>query len=285
MSDINLDAKKDLVFVAQNSTLNTQEIFYKANISTSSGFQFSNNNTLIFQTKNTSSLHIADIDNNGFEDIILGKNDGSLEAWGRNNAQINYSLLTDSLAGYSANYLQQQPSLASADINNNGKTDWFICNNSGECFYLLDTILYPKSPKWTKSNINLNTFGVNNSKHIGINPNINIIALDTSYQLIAGNISGGIQLFSTKASSKLTNPEESEYVNLYPNPAENYFIFYAEKNGFITIYYALGKEYFTKNIISFDKNKIQTTDLKSGIYFVKFINSNNKNSIHKLVIK
>ncbi|MEY5048515.1 MAG: hypothetical protein RLZZ175_1874 [Bacteroidota bacterium] len=285
LSDINLDSKKDLVFIAQYSTSNTQEIYYIANVSTSSDYQFSSNNTSLFQAKNASSLHIADIDNNGYEDIILGKNDGSLEAWGRNSASINYSLVTDSLAGYSSNYLQQQPSLASADINNNGKTDWFVCNNSGECYYALDTILYPKSPKWTKSNINLNAIAVNNTSHLGINPNINIIALDTSYQLIAGNISGGIQLFSTKASSKLTNPEESDFVNLYPNPAENFFIFYAEKNGFITIYDALGKEYFSTNITAFDKNKINTTNLKSGIYFVKFINSTNKNSIHKLVIK
>ena len=60
LSDINLDAKKDLVLVAQNSTSNTQEIFYNTNVSTSFDYQFSNNNSSLFQTSNASSLHIAD---------------------------------------------------------------------------------------------------------------------------------------------------------------------------------------------------------------------------------
>lgn len=90
---------------------------------------------------------------------------------------------------------------------------------------------------------------------------------------------------STNTSTDITN---NYSIDIFPNPAENYFHIEIDKTTYkkkpkIEIYTALGKLVHKQQLNEIN-TKINTTGLKSGLYFVK-IYCSNCNSVKKLIIK
>lgn len=94
--------------------------------------------------------------------------------------------------------------------------------------------------------------------------------------------------YNFTCESNLSKELLNSQINIYPNPAEKYFIIeidkliYKEKPE-IEVYTALGKLVYKQRLTEMH-TKISTANLKSGLYFVK-IHSNNGITVKKLVIK
>ena len=71
-------------------------------------------------------------------------------------------------------------------------------------------------------------------------------------------------------------------VKIYPNPTNDYLYFNSsQKIILIIIYNEIGQE--IKRVNSVSENKIDLSNLKSGLYIIKFLNMNNEKIVKKVL--
>jgi len=90
-------------------------------------------------------------------------------------------------------------------------------------------------------------------------------------------------------ATNINNSKQNQHFNLYPNPAQNYFTVEAVSTSshLKTIEcYTIEGELLIRNNCPFSSSKIifETTQLKSGIYFVKIIDDEGASHVKKVVI-
>ena len=95
-----------------------------------------------------------------------------------------------------------------------------------------------------------------------------------------------IPFTSSNCSLLSTNNFKDSDFKLYPNPVgdELSFDFSDFKNNFsVKIYNSLGSLVQTNSLISLNNNKLNTTNLKSGMYFIELNDENNNRYVEKFI--
>ena len=220
-ADLNHDAKIDLVFTATDFLTGQTKLYYLPNKSSStldfSGQSVQQTNIFIVSSEN---ITVVDVNDDGFQDLLIGKSNGSLQFWkNQQNTVLSFTLEDDTFLEISANILRQNISGTAADLDMDGKIDLILAdqrgmlnivpdfrnatNVSGE---LTDVIFNPITNDYK-------------SKNLGgrIWPATTNIFNTNKPSIAVGNTLGGIYILRNDEGESL--PEHPS-ITIYPNPVE-----------------------------------------------------------------
>lgn len=274
-ADINADGTLDFVFTGTGLPNGQTALLYIPNLSTT-GLNFSGQSiqSANFEIGQTDNVLLVDVDQDGIQDILLGKSNGAVEYW-RNNGpagQFNYSLRTNSFLGLGISTDRQSPSLAAGDLDADGRSDLVLGNQRGELSIygdfraqntniaaITDIVFNPITEKYY-------------SKNLGgrIWPTIVNLFNSDKPALVVGNTLGGLHILKNETSKDLP---ENPVVDLYPNPVENTETLYitADRNMTVQFYTALGQTLSESYFIPANqKYPVLLTGLTPGIYLARF---------------
>lgn len=292
-TDLNNDNALDVVFSCVNN--GNKELKYILNsnsINSIPTFEINNINTIAdFTVSNTDNFCFADLNNDFWQDVLIGKAAGNIEYWTRNSSGISYNLVTSNFGGLTNSNFRTCPSLAVVDFDKNESNDLLITDNSGYIY------LYKNISQIIQNNtltiedtikINPNDFTENHFSKTGSLPTLTIADIDKNgiKEYYIGNAAGGILSFSETKSGNLTAENDINFLKIYPNPNHsNTFTFESKESSNCTIYDVTGKVIVDSlTIPSFSKLEYSFPQLSSGVYLVKIKSSVNYKVMRLVVL-
>lgn len=260
-------------------------------------------NTAVFSLTTPNYLHIDvgndatpllyDLDNDGLNDLIIGKRTGTFSYYRNTGTSTipNFSLITDSLGKVATKRV----------FDFNGNSSPFIIDSVGT------TLLFSGSKNgsiYKFGNIDGNltgTFSIDSVFHNiweGINSVVSIsdINNDSKLDMLVGNQSGGLSYYDggtfpaptvidTVGLTVIQKSNIINKVNIYPNPTNGIItIDLGEtnlKNANLKVITLLGKEVYNKQVTT-PKTTLNLNNYSKGIYLLKFSNQNGS-KVYKVV--
>lgn len=292
-TDLNNDNALDLVFSCVNN--GNKELKYILNSNSGNSiptFEISNINTIAdFSVSNTDNFCFVDLNNDSWEDILIGKAAGNIEYWTRNSLGISYNLVTSNFGGLTNSNFRTCPSVTVVDFDKNESKDLLITDNSGYIYLYKNISQIIQNNTLTKEDtisINENDFTENRFSKTGSLPTITIADIDKNgiIEYYIGNAAGGILAFSETKSGNLTAENDIDFLKIYPNPNQsNTFTFESKESSTCTIYDVTGKIIVDSLFIpSFSKLEYSFPQLSSGVYLVKIKSSINYKVMRLVVL-
>ncbi len=233
--------------------------------------------------------YIIDLDKDGKSDLVIGERNGNLNYYkGNATSSAKFYYVTDSLGkvkiktnniaiGYT------QPTIA--DVNNDGKYDLILgTNTSGLQFYNniedhINDIFTYTSPMVT------DYLGSRTTSAIAD------ITNDGKFELLTGNVDGGLIIFSQDPPPfiptliKSNIPDKLNF-DVYPNPANEqmYINVKGIKNIHLQLYNLVGQEILSKKYELQNDILLNTNSITNGMYLLK-ISDGEKEGVQKIVIQ
>lgn len=291
VGDIDNDGDSDLVVGISDGRM-----IYWENIAT-----LGNVPNLIYKgiLKNTSNVdinvganatpYLIDLNRDGKTDLIIGERNGNINYYkGTSSNSAQFLLETDSIGKIkiktnSNNIGYTQPVIK--DINNDGKYDLVLGTNlSGLLFYnnIEDSI---NARVLSSSPIVSDYLGNRTTS------TIDDITNDGKLELLTGNTSGGLIIFSQDAPPFIPTSIKNNYVekldfDVFPNPTNNqlYININELKSNFtIQIFNAVGQEISSTKYKQQQLIELNTSQLSNGFYLIK-ITDGEKEGLKKIVV-
>lgn len=225
-ADMNGDTKPDLVFTAQTGTVT--QLYYILNTGTVAA-DFSGSVTPAGFTVTWREENITPVDVNldGLQDIIVGRLNGALDYWkntGTTSSPV-FTLEQENYLALSSTVLRQSPSVATGDLNNDGKDELIYGDQSGK----LTVIRNFREAADASGSVTEIVYNTTLNDYIAQNlggriwPTIaNLYGLPKQ-EIITGNILGGVHILKHRFPTTSVSEEIQEpVIKVYPNPAFNY---------------------------------------------------------------
>lgn len=234
--------------------------------------------------------NLVDIDRNGTLDLIIGERNGNLNYYkniGTQNAP-NFEFVTDSLGKIKVGFSSFSPGFTAPEIrdfNNDNKWDLMLGNINGDVLFY-NNIEDSLTAKWTaQRDTLLVTKKTSRSTYTAAD-----ITGDGKLEIIKGNFSGGLELFSQNPPpfqpvGIKQNTLDLLAFNIFPNPSkqEIYITLNNTRNTMpynVNVFDVNGRS--VKTMLWTIGETINIADLESGIYFIQVSNTN-ESGIRKLV--
>lgn len=246
-------------------------------------FILSDENYMNINVGEYSTPQLFDLDKDGKTDLIIGEKGGNINYYrntGSNN-QPEFTFITDSLGkinvtdpmyslhGYSTPWFFR-------DLQN--KTHLIVGSEQGEIFYYtnIDDNLNGKFTLSDELYNLLDTTDISFDCGLRTGASIADISQNGSFEMIAGNYSGGLEYFNGSAEvlPGFLEPEELNNIIIYPNPAVSSITILpngTEINS-VSIFDINGQLVFQDKLVS-DRNynlSVDVSQLKKGLYLVQF---------------
>ena len=286
--DMDTDQATDLVFTATSFDDNITRLYYLKNQSNAAlDFENATLHTLDFSLTSTENVHIADINEDGLPDILVGRSEGNLEYW--KNAGIEGSPLfvleRDDYLGFNTSTSRQNLSCATADLDADGNTDLVIGDQTGKLGIIANfrQTSPPEPEEHVIFNTALQTYGV---KNLGgrIWPTVVNLFNANKPAVVVGNVLGGVHILKNDEGKSL--PEKPE-VNVYPNPVGKYDVLniHADRAVTMQVISLLGQQLGPAVVLSANQiHRYTLPPLSAGLYLLKFT-TNNKSYTQRLIIQ
>jgi FG-GAP-like repeat len=221
-ADMNGDSKTDFVFTAQSAA--TTQLYYILNTGTSvpdfSGSIISSGFFLPWRDEN---LTIADVDEDGKKDLIIGRLNGALQYW-RNTGTVaspTYALENENFLSLSSTVLRQNPSIVTGDLNKDGKDDLIYGDQTGKLTIISK---YKEVPDASGSRTEL-VYNPTLDDYIAQNlggrvwPTITNLFGNQKPEIVAGNILGGLRILKSRVfTTGVSEETAAPVIQVYPNP-------------------------------------------------------------------
>ena len=219
-ADLNHDTKPDLVFTATDLLNGQTKMYYLANQSHTGldflGQTIQQTGVSILSSEN---VLVVDVDNDGFQDLLIGKSNGALQYW--KNLRVpetpSFSLENDTYLGISANVLRQNITGAATDLDADGKIDLVLGDQRG-VLNVISNFREASDVNEEITNIIFNPLTTDyRSKNLGgrIWPVTANIFNTNKPSIIVGNTLGGIYVLRNDEGASLPN---EPVISLFPNP-------------------------------------------------------------------
>lgn len=273
--DMNGDTKTDLVFTASNSQGLSTQLYFIANNS-NAGLNFSGQSPqpLNFSIFSTENIHVTYVNNDLLPDLLVGKQNGSLQYWENSGTPTtpNFILANAAYLGLGSSVLRQSISASSGDLDIDGKTDLVIGDQSGNITIISDFKNVPDASNGITEviyNPILQNYGIHN---LGgrIWPVIANMYNTTKPAIAVGNIQGGVHVLKNDESTPL--PVEPQ-IQIFPNPASKNtsLNITVDRPGFFQVFTVTGQEVGVPFLFQGQQlYPFETGELKSGIYIIRF---------------
>lgn len=293
-ADMNGDALIDFVFTASSQFGTNTQLYYFAN---QNGIGLNIDYTLNatgFLINTTENISVADVNRDGKNDLLVGKQNGSLQYWQNTGTAASpaYTLEDDSFLGLGSSVLRSSPACVTADLDADGKTDLVLGDQTargemaGRIMVIPDyrnatdiangtmDILYnPLSDSYTSLNLGGKVW-----------PAVGNIFKSDKPSIIIGNTLGGLHVL--KHAEANTLPEKPS-IDVYPNPvaqAASVLNIKTDRPAAVIILNSLGQEMDEPVFLqAFQEYSFQTARLSKGIYLLYFV-IGGKTYVHKIAI-
>lgn len=292
--DITGDAKTDLVFTATSLQNGLTSLYYVANKS-DGAFDFSSQtlqNTGFNSIIRTENAYVTDVDQNGSMDILLGKSTGAVEFWKNTGkpGSFTFAKAPSNYLGLGTSLERQNASLATADLNADGKDDLILGDQTGilkivgnyreatdASGAVTDIVYHEFLPGTLEPGYSTQNFGGR------IWPTVANLFNTDKPAIVVGNILGGVQVLRHDNGGSL-NDEPA--VKVWPVPVERTGVLKVmpDRPVVMEMYSALGQR--VAGPVGLDANTIYNLTVlpaAGGMYILKFT-ANNKSFARRIVI-
>jgi hypothetical protein len=290
-TDLNHDLALDLVLIsADNGLKNARYFLNTATKATTMAFDLSKGQVIVeLNIKNTDNFCFADLNADGYDDLLIGKTAGNIEYWLRKPESIAYNLVTANLGGLNNSSTRSCPSPACSDIDQDGILDLMISDNSGYLYWYSNLPLLIQNnalPKEDTIATNAEKLIPNKYSKIGYFPTLTLADLNHNSrpELFIGNAAGGLISFTdtVKVVEKPTLPSSFK---IYPNPSTNQlFTIETVDETLLDFYDVTGKNIINSFVVpALSKKEYTFSTLQAGIYLLR-IQSVHENKVISLVV-
>ncbi len=274
-ADINHDAKIDLVFTATNFQDGVTRLYFLPNQSNTvldfSEQAIQETGFTIFAAEN---ILVVDVNNDGFQDLLVGKNSGALEYW-RNAGQagpVTFSREDPTYLNLNSSVLRQNISGTVSDLDADGKADLALGDQNG-ILSIISNFREATDATGASTNIIFNSLATDYmSKNLGgrIWPVAANIFNTNKPAIILGNVLGGINvLINDDGESLPKNPVISIFPN--PSPKEGTINIKIDRPAILQIFTSLGQEIAPRVAIPANENYSIVIPYRSaGMYILRF---------------
>jgi hypothetical protein len=273
-ADLNHDTKSDLVFTATDLLNGQTKLYYLANQSNTvldfSGQTIQQTSVSILSSEN---VLVVDVDNDGFQDLLIGKSNGALQYW--KNEQVpetpSFSLENDTYLGISANVLRQNITGAAADLDADGKIDLVLGDQRG-VLNVISNFREASDVSGEITNIIFNPLATDyRSKNLGgrIWPVTANIFNTNKPSIVVGNTLGGIYVLRNDEGASLPN---EPVISLFPNPVNVRDIAHIQidRPATMQVFSSLGQAVTSPvNIPANERYDFQMPYVSGGVYILR----------------
>jgi len=274
-ADVNGDGTLDFAFTGTNPRNGVTTLFYIPNRS-ANGLDFSGQSLLTtgFQIGQTENILLVDVNQDGLNDILLGKATGAVQYW-RNlgpAGQYNYTLENGSFLGLSTSTDRQSPALAAGDLDADGRADLILANQRGKLTIFGDFRAQNPDIAAVENIIYNDLTEEYYSKNLGGRGWPAVVNLFNSDRpsIVFGNTMGGIYILKNEESKALS---EEPVVEIFPNPVEENEVLKikTDRNMIVQFYTSLGQRLSESYFIPANQEyPIRVSGLPSGVYLAHF---------------
>lgn len=293
-ADMNGDALIDFVFTASNQFGTNTQLYYFANqngIGLNIEYPLNTTGFLINATEN---ICVTDVNRDGKNDLLVGKQNGALQYWQNTDtaASPSYTLEDDSFLGLGSSVLRSSPACVTADLDADGKTDLVLGDQTargemaGRIMIVPDyrnaddisentvNILYnPLSDSYTSQNLGGRVW-----------PAVGNIDKADKPSIIIGNTLGGLYILKHAEATAL--PEKPS-IDVYPNPvaqAGSVLNIKTDRRAAVIFLNSLGQEMDEPIYLqAYQEYSFQTARFAKGIYLLYFV-IGGKTYVHKIAV-
>ncbi|MGB4971680.1 MAG: T9SS type A sorting domain-containing protein, partial [Cyclobacteriaceae bacterium] len=273
--DITGDGNLDLAFLVSEALNFTTSLFYIAgtqpNAISFDDLQVESANVQVGANEN---VLLADIDQDGLADILLGKSTGALEYW-RNTGPagtFNYTLLDNAFMGLTSSLTRTNLNSSISDLDNDGREDLLIGDQSGNLTVygdfrgtmnspqpFTDIIFDPASASYTGRNLGAR-----------IKPTVVNLFNSDKPTIAVGTATGGMVILKNDGGQLL--PDEPEFT-IYPNPIHSGEILsvLTDRGVLMQLFTLTGLKLSEPIFISGKQpHSISVSGMTSGLYIARF---------------
>lgn len=275
-ADLNGDSKPDLMYTAQTGAFT--QLYYIANTGgttadfsggiTTTGF------SLLWRDENITP---ADVNQDGLTDLIIGRLNGALDYW-KNTGTAQVPAFTLEQANYlslTSSVLRQTPSVATGDLNNDGKDDLIYGDQTGKVTVISNYREAADASGSITEIVYNSTLDDYVAQNLGgrIWPTIANLYGFPKPEIITGNILGGLHILKNRFPTTGLSEEPTEpVISVYPNPANASHVLTVEADvpGTLQILTVLGQPAGSPIAFMAGKPVPVAIDRLQGVYLLKF---------------
>lgn len=302
--DLNGDGKVDLIIGDMNGKFH----FYENTSSSNNQISFEKKSSNYFEMYAGTFItpQLIDLNKDSKLDIVAGRKNGTLVYFENKgtitNPQFNSKPDIDSIGkistaeisinGETISYFDGYSSPLVCDLDKDGKYEIIVGGHDGRVSLFSNFDLSPNRICTSIDSIFIEkendlarpgNFGKKSSVCIGD------INKDGSFEIIIGNIRGGLDLMEVQAKgiiSSLSEKIKSQATyQVYPNPAQDFIVVKTDqnfKNGKISVYDLNGKMILSETIDAYEK-QLDMSSFISGFYIVKVESIYGENFFEKII--
>jgi len=273
-ADINHDSRLDLAFTATSFQTGSTKLYYIPG--TGNGIlDFAGQSLVTTDVTIASSenIYVADIDRDGFSDLLIGRVSGALEFWkSRTDGTVAFDLSDDSFLGLSSTVLRQNVTCFIADLDGNGKVDLAYGDQNGK-LSIVSNFREASDVTGAVSDIEFNTLKQRyESKNLGgrIWPTAVNLFNATLPAIVVGNVLGGITLLRHQEGQDL--PSDA-VIEVYPNPVykDDLLTIKTDRPATIQIFSTLGQVITPPfYLLANEEYGYSVSSLAAGLYIIRF---------------
>lgn len=288
-ADLNGDGTFDFTFTGTSRQTGVTSLMFVPNRSTAildfSGQSLQSANFTIGQSEN---IHIVDINQDGLNDLLVGKSNGAMQYWKNQGpaGEFNYTLEDDSYNGLGASIERQSPALATGDLDADGRADLILADQKGFLSVYGDFRAQNPNVEPVKNLIYNPLTEAYTAKNLGGRAWPAIVNLFNTDKpsILVGNTLGGLQLLKNDGGKDLP---EDPVIDLFPNPVakQGEFKIKADRNVIVEFYTVLGQKFSESYFIPANQEyPIVISGLPAGIYIARF-SANGKTTGKKFIVQ
>jgi hypothetical protein len=276
--DVNGDAKTDLVFTASNRSGVGTNLYFVPN-QNNIGLNFSGQSItpLNFPIFSGENVTLAYINDDALPDILLGKQNGSVQYWQNTGSSSTpvFTLASEAYLGIGPSVLRQFPTAAIGDLDADGNADLVIGDQTGKLSIISNFKQATDAGNAVRNIIYQPFTETYTSMNLGgrIWPTIANLFSMNKPSIITGNILGGIHILKHDGGQALS---ETPVIDIFPNPlnkaTSESITLRVDRPAVVKLYTITGQDLDQSlQMQGQQAYEYSIANLSSGIYVLRFV--------------